>query len=501
MSCFNPTPIPPEDDMTRRFLVTWMAALMLAGCGGPIISDPVGGPGGGAPPMGGDPSGDVGATPGGAQDMGLARRKIAEGIVPAPEDFVAEGLYSEHDLPLDGPPCEQTLCLRTATGIATALDTGRQEVFVQVGLSSNVNPATFRRKPLDAALVIDHSGSMHGEPIEAVKEAARRLVAKLDENDTFSLIIFDDSAQTLVTQSPVKDREALLRAIDTIYDAGGTCIECGLRMGFQQLATAQTDAGRARRLFLFTDAMPNVGMTGEGEFMTLIRSNSSEGRDTTVFGVNIAFSQSLVTAISAVRGANSFYLSNPERTRTIFDEDFDYLVTPIAYDLKMALTPAEGFKVEAVYGLPGVAPGASQAEMNVSTVFLSRRRGAILARLSRSSDVAPAQSVMTGDLSFQATEGGTSRTTLTASYEGSEPLSGTESWYSQRSVRKTVALTNFILGARSACEQWKKGEKAAARAQADRTAALLQAEADRLDDAPLRTEAELAFKLAALMVP
>ncbi|QRK07621.1 VWA domain-containing protein [Archangium violaceum] len=489
--------------MTRRFLVTWLTALMLAGCGGSMGGgDPVGGPGGGAPPVGGaPPAGDVGGTPGGAQDMALARRKIAVGIVPAPEDFVVEGLYSEHDLPLDGAPCEQVLCLRTATGIATALDTGRQEVFVQVGFSSNVDPTTFRRKPLDVALVIDRSGSMHGEPLEAVKEAARRLVAKLDENDTFSLVVFDDGALTLVEQTPVNDREALLRVIDTIQDAGSTCIECGLKAGFNQLATRGTDATRARRLFLFTDAMPNVGMTGDGEFMELLRSNSSEGRDTTVFGVNIAFSQSLVTAISAVRGANSFYLSNPERTRTIFDEDFDYLVTPIAYDLKMALTPAEGFEVEAVYGLPGVEPGASQAEMVVSTVFLSRRRGAILARLSRVEDIAPAQSVMTGNLSFQATGGGESRTTLTASYEGSEPLASTEAWYSQRSVRKAVALTNFVLGARSACELWMKGEKTAARQLADRTAALLQAEADRMDDAPLRTEAELAFKLASLMVP
>ena len=49
-----------------------------------------------------------------------------------------------------------------------------------------------------------------------------------------------------------------------------------------------------------------------------------------------------------MRGANYFYLNNADRTRAVFDEDFDFLVTPIAYDLHMALTPAEGFRVEAV---------------------------------------------------------------------------------------------------------------------------------------------------------
>lgn len=473
--------------MTRRFLVALLAALTLVGCGVPVSSSP---------------GGDLGATPGGAQDIALARRKISEGIVPLKEDFVAEGLYSEHDLPLEGAACEQVLCLRTATGLAPAIDTGRQEAFVQVGFSSNVDGSTFRRKPMDVALVIDHSGSMAGEPMEAVKEAARKLVEKLDENDTFSLVIFDDSVDTLVKQTPVKDRNALLRAIATIEADDSTCIECGLREGFKELARRPVDPARARRLFLFTDAMPNVGATGEGEFMELLRSHSEEGRDTTVFGVNIAFGQELVTQISSVRGANYFYLSGPERTRKVFDEDFDLLVTPIAYDLRMALTPAEGFRVEAVYGLPGVEPGASEAALEVATVFLSRNRGAILARLSRSGEVPPNKPVVTNAFSFKPVETEAPvAVTLTASYEGSEPLASTATWYSQRSVRKTVALTNFILGARLACEKWAAGEKAAAREMADKTAALLQAEAEALDDAPLRAEAELADKLAKLMVP
>ena len=118
--------------MTRRLLAVLWAVVSLVGCSA---------------------SGGYGGTPGGAQDIELARTKIAEGIVPLPEDFVAEGLYSEHDLPLDGPACEQVLCLRMATAVAPAIDTGRQEVFMQVGFSSNVDPATFRRKPLDVALM------------------------------------------------------------------------------------------------------------------------------------------------------------------------------------------------------------------------------------------------------------------------------------------------------------------------------------------------------------
>ncbi|MGB1017315.1 MAG: hypothetical protein ACPG4T_24470, partial [Nannocystaceae bacterium] len=46
------------------------------------------------------PGGTMGATPGGPQDIGYARDRIAAGEVPHPNVFTPEGLFSEHNLPL-----------------------------------------------------------------------------------------------------------------------------------------------------------------------------------------------------------------------------------------------------------------------------------------------------------------------------------------------------------------------------------------------------------------
>lgn len=73
--------------------------------------DLAGGPGASLPSPGA-PGGDFGATPGGVQNMGLARELVANAQVPPPEAFVVEGMFSEHDLPVAGPPCAQLLCLR-----------------------------------------------------------------------------------------------------------------------------------------------------------------------------------------------------------------------------------------------------------------------------------------------------------------------------------------------------------------------------------------------------
>src|SRR4051812_3016659 len=88
--------------------------------------------------------GGMGATVGGVKDMRLARDLIGRGMVPPSDAILVEAMFSEHDLPLAGPPCERTLCLRSAAGFAPELDgTGRG--FVQIGLSSAVDPATWQR--------------------------------------------------------------------------------------------------------------------------------------------------------------------------------------------------------------------------------------------------------------------------------------------------------------------------------------------------------------------
>src|ERR1051326_8714791 len=43
----------------------------------------------------------LGATPGGAKDIRFFRSGAARGEIPHPNTFTPEGLFSEHDLPLD----------------------------------------------------------------------------------------------------------------------------------------------------------------------------------------------------------------------------------------------------------------------------------------------------------------------------------------------------------------------------------------------------------------
>src|SRR6185295_7385471 len=81
----------------------------------------------------------MGATPGGAQDINFAREQIRAGQVPHPNTFTPEGLFSEHDLPLDtGRRCNQLICLTAAAVPVDLLAQPEARTLAQLGFSSDL---------------------------------------------------------------------------------------------------------------------------------------------------------------------------------------------------------------------------------------------------------------------------------------------------------------------------------------------------------------------------
>jgi Ca-activated chloride channel family protein len=471
--------------MTQRSqfgLVLTFAALLALGpaCGGGAMS-----------------SASLGATPGGAQDNSLGRDKIQNGAVPQPQDITVEGMLNEHDLPLEAPPCDRTLCVRAAYGIAPALDTGHAAVFIQMGFASGIDPATFHRAPLNLAVVVDRSGSMDGAKIDAVKTALSRLIDKLDERDRLAIVMFDDQVDLLLASTPVTDREAIRAKLGDIYARGATDMASGLRAGFAQVQAHAGQAGVNDRVMIFTDAQTNTGDTDTETFIGLAGENAARNIGLTLFGVGIDLNQELVLAITKLRGGSYFYLQDAAKIATVFDLDFDYLVTPLAYDLRLTLQPKPGFRVAEVYGYSAWPAGSDSVEIAVPTLFLSRQEGALVARLETAADTWPIGKPPLAELSltYREVSGAQVSDSLTASYTADEELRDDTVFYSVRSVRKTVALVNAALGLRRACELYWQGAADDARALLATTKALLEREAAQIEDAELTGEAQDVQKL------
>jgi len=380
--------------------------------------------------MGGN---DLGVTPGGSQDIGYARDIIEAGGIPSEDSWSPEGLFSEHDLPLDGPDCTELLCPRAQ---AAAMPT-REEVVVQVGFGTNITADTFERRPLNLGLAVDISGSMDGDKLDAVKLALRHLADHMSDQDAVSMVAFDDQAELRLGTTVMDERgkQRFLDEVARLESRGSTNIESGLQLAYDQVAPAAGPGAPEDRVMLFTDAQPNVANTSASGFMGMARHYADDGIGLTVFGTGLDLGAGLADQMSQVRGGAYIYLPDRESIAGAFDVDFDYMVTPLAYDLQVQLTTAPGWRFVGAVGAPmdEAAGGTDGIDFGASTLFLSSGGGGMAVILARAPGAEGAAMPAAGDalagfdLRYtKADDSGDVQESLDLAFDGGEAWSNEE---------------------------------------------------------------------------
>lgn len=109
------------------------------------------------------------------------------------------------------------------------------------------------------SFVLDNSGSMEGEKNKLSREAAYDFITELYDNDTFSLITFNSTAQVVLPsqQYGESDKGSLKSITDSISAGGGTSIDNALECGINELS-ANTDTSKQRLLILLSDGQSSV---------------------------------------------------------------------------------------------------------------------------------------------------------------------------------------------------------------------------------------------------
>jgi len=316
--------------------LAWLSILVFVACGG----------GGGDFTGGGGGGGGFGATPGGVKDMQFARELIAAGQVPPPEALLVEGMFSEHDLALDGPPCPRVLCLRAGLGIAPTVD-GEASGWFQVGLSSTIDPATYVRPSTTFIATVDTSGSMgfgyvdDPTPGEVSRRLLHAIADQLRPDDRIAIVTYGNIVTVPLSIVPGDDPR-IHEVIAGLGAEGVTDMESGLIAAYELAALAETPEVR---VLLFTDVQPNVGATTPTQFQTIVGNGAAEGVGLTVFGMGLGLGQELLAAMSHLRGGNAFSLNEFEDVGKLIEEEWPWFVSPISHDLSLTLTPSAGFDV------------------------------------------------------------------------------------------------------------------------------------------------------------
>lgn len=170
-------------------------------------------------------------------------------------------------------------------------------------------------------LVLDRSGSMAGEKLRAMKEAALLVLERLSQDDRLSVVVFDDAqpAELVVPAGPVTDRLAIRRKIEAIEERGGTHMSTGMRMGLQELLRAHSPE-RVSSMLLLTD-----GQTWEDqdECRQLADESQAAGVPIQVLGLGVGaesnWDPQLLEELARRSGGEWMMVESPGQVSAVFE--------------------------------------------------------------------------------------------------------------------------------------------------------------------------------------
>lgn len=258
----------------------------------------------------------------------IARRFVTDGQLPPPEAVRTEELINA--LGDVDPAPEDTL--------GVTVEGGRvgERVLVRLGVTA---AEVEDRPPVNLVFVVDTSGSMDEDrKIGLVRDSLGVLVENLRDDDTVSLVTFDDGPEPLLAPTPVGESEEIFEAIDSLDAGGSTNLEGGLRLGYATAGDVLDDE-TLTRVVLLSDGVANVGETGPGSLVELIRDDADRGVKLVTVGFGLdGYNDNLMEQVADDGDGFYAYVDTIEEAERLFGSELTSTLVTVAEDARAQVT-------------------------------------------------------------------------------------------------------------------------------------------------------------------
>jgi len=263
----------------------------------------------------------------------IARRLITEGQLPAaasvrPEEFV-NALDHDYPQPTGGD---------FAIGVDETTSPFHEHPIVRIGLQSRLIDEA-DRPPAHLTFMIDTSGSMDiRERLGLVKASLAVLVQNLRPTDTVAIVTFGSTASPDLEPTPVAETDTIVDAIQALSPEGSTNLEGGLRLAYEVAADNFVD-GDINRVVLASDGVANVGRTGPGSLVELIRDDADDGIGLVTVGFGMGnFNDTLMEQLANDGDGFYAYVDTFEEAQRLFATELLSTLQTLALDAKIQAT-------------------------------------------------------------------------------------------------------------------------------------------------------------------
>ncbi len=249
-----------------------------------------------------------------------------------------------------------SLRVEIVPGFTTVLagTSGQLDVLVRI---EAVDVPGAERPPLDLALVLDRSGSMAGEKLEAAKQAALETVRKLGPEDRLTFISYDDQVSVHTHRERVGNGRRLQREILRISDGGGTALGPALRNGLDALQGAQRPDEVLAHVMLLSDGLANEGEARPEVLAQWASAAFGDGVATSTLGVGLDYNEDLMTKLADAGGGRYHFIESGPKVPEVLADEFSGLTGTVARNVAFETEAGPGIEVREIPGYPNVVDG------------------------------------------------------------------------------------------------------------------------------------------------
>lgn len=178
------------------------------------------------------------------------------------------------------------------------------------------------KRPVDLVVVLDTSGSMSGDKINAARASLINFINLFDDRDRVQVMTFNTQITTLSPLSPLGEKRAdLSRRVSGIIENGGTSLYDATLAAYRDLQT-NGDPRHIRAIVVLSDGVDTDSSIQLSELMNNISSNVEEGGNaikifTIAFGDDA--DEVILLQIAESTGAKQ-YKSDPKNIQKIYGE-------------------------------------------------------------------------------------------------------------------------------------------------------------------------------------
>ncbi len=190
--------------------------------------------------------------------------------------------------------------------------------------------------PANLVFLVDVSGSMNSpDKLPLVKKALRLLTQQLRPQDKVTIITYASGEKLVLPPTSGKDKDTILRAVNSLEAGGATSGERALRMAYEEAQKVFVKNG-INRILLATDGDFNVGVADTETLKSMVAEKRKSGISLSTLGFGTDnYNEEMMEQIADAGDGNYSYIDSEKEAKKVLQHQLTSTLATVAQDVKI----------------------------------------------------------------------------------------------------------------------------------------------------------------------